>query len=1358
MINFSTTTFTNGNSYNKIDYCDIRDGATTPLYGILSSGTSGADNKFDTISNCNIYNFYTNIVASPYGILISSGNTAWSLLNNSIYQSVPRNPSVGNLYTMIYVSAGDNYNISGNYIGGSAPLCGGSALTINGITLSSTFYGIRFGTSVASVNANNIQGNTIANISFQYMSTSAGAIKVACILAAGGIHNIGTITGNVIGSSTTTGSILITSGNAASTFTSANAGMYISGGSANIQNNIIGGITLDATTASTQSISFYGIFSGAVGANIIGNNIIGNNTVANSIQTVAGTTTPVLFSGIYTNITVAGSSITYANNTIANITNNNTPAGGYLLGLRNAGTMAGNIIDNNNIHDLTCAAINTSNTNLAAIVGISNSNSGANLVISRNTLYNFKTTAATVASCINGIYRSGSGALNGKIERNLIYNFLVNSTATNSSINGIMTNGGTNTYSNNMIRLGYKPDGTDLTLGLRINGIYDLATTNNFYHNTVFIGGNNVVSADSTYAFRSNVVTTTRNFKDNIFINARSNTSGNGVNYAVTVAGTTADPIGLNMDYNIYQATGTGGMFGRFNLLNVADLASWKTNVGQDTNSLYANPLLVATSASIPNLHLTIGSPAESAGILIDSVVYDFDGDIRANNSPTDIGADAGFYDNILPFATFIPANLSTGVALNTTVQLSFNEMVRKLDNTVLDNSNIASVITFIKVSDNSIVPFTASWNAVTKTIVATPTNTLMGLATYKLTVAVEDYNNNLLSGADTTRFTTIVNTDATLSDLKVSGITVGGFASSTLSYNVVLPSGTTIVPTVTATTTDINATKVITAATSLPGTTNIVVTAQNGTITNTYTVNFTVAPTSDASLSDIKVNGITVTGFSSTVYAYNVTLPYGTTVAPTVTATTTDANATKVITPAAALPGATTIYTTAGDGTTHLTYTINFTITPPSTVATLSDLKVNGTTVTGFVPTTLIYNVVLPYGTTVVPTVTATTTDANATKVITAAVSLPGATNVVVTAQNGTTTQTYTVNFTIAPNNVATLSDIKVNGTTVTGFSPNIIAYTVTLPYGTTVVPTVTATTTDVNASKVITVATALPGTTTIVVTAENGTTTKTYSVHFAISAPSTNANLASLLVNGTAVSGFSSFILNYNIELPAGTTVVPTVTATTTNTNATKIITPATSLPGTTTIVVTAQDGVTTKTYSINFTVAIQTYIVTYNVVNGNGTLDATVDAIAITSPDTIVAGKNVVFTATPAAGYMVKEWKLNGSVITGNTSNNDTIMNLSANATVTVEFKLIVGISEINENSIRIYPIPASDVVNVKMDTYIHQISIVAINGQFLSNTIINNNEGILNTSDLSNGIYFLRIETMNGIMMKKIQISK
>ena len=85
---------------------------------------------------------------------------------------------------------------------------------------------------------------------------------------------------------------------------------------------------------------------------------------------------------------------------------------------------------------------------------------------------------------------------------------------------------------------------------------------------------------------------------------------------------------------------------------------------------------------------------------------------------------------------------------------------------------------------------------------------------------------------------------------------------------------------------------------------------------------------------------------------------------------------------------------------------------------------------------------------------------------------------------------------------------------------------------------------------------------------------------------AAGTDISLSALTVDGSSIVDFGALKTSYSVELPAGTTVVPTVAATPTDTNASAVVTAATSLPGTTTLVVTAQDGVTTNTVSIAFT----------------------------------------------------------------------------------------------------------------------------------------------------------------------------
>ena len=73
-------------------------------------------------------------------------------------------------------------------------------------------------------------------------------------------------------------------------------------------------------------------------------------------------------------------------------------------------------------------------------------------------------------------------------------------------------------------------------------------------------------------------------------------------------------------------------------------------------------------------------------------------------------------------------------------------------------------------------------------------------------------------------------------------------------------------------------------------------------------------------------------------------------------------------------------------------------------------------------------------------------------------------------------------------------------------------------------------------------------------------------------------------------------------------------------------------------------------------------------------NGTLTATVDDVSIESGAMVEVGKDVVFTATPSSGYRVAQWRVNGNVVSGNTSNTFTLTNLTAAATVEVSFQPI------------------------------------------------------------------------------------
>lgn len=219
----------------------------------------------------------------------------------------------------------------------------------------------------------------------------------------------------------------------------------------------------------------------------------------------------------------------------------------------------------------------------------------------------------------------------------------------------------------------------------------------------------------------------------------------------------------------------------------------------------------------------------------------------------------------------------------------------------------------------------------------------------------------------------------------------------------------------------------------------------------------------------------------------------------------------------------------------------------------------------------------------------------------------------IVVTSSNGSVNKTYSIVVTrLAPtlSNNANLSSITLSaGSLSPGFGENITAYNVQVSWETSSIslrPIIAGVNASINIngtsvgsgenSQPLNLNVG-PNTIYVVTTAEDGVTTKTYTISVTrISEPSHNANLANLTVSqGILAPGFNENTIEYTIQVQYE---IGTITATPTSANPNSSIKingidtnsnePSQAIPlsvgeNAITILLTAQDGTTTKAYSI-------------------------------------------------------------------------------------------------------------------------------------------------------------------------------
>ena len=426
-------------------------------------------------------------------------------------------------------------------------------------------------------------------------------------------------------------------------------------------------------------------------------------------------------------------------------------------------------------------------------------------------------------------------------------------------------------------------------------------------------------------------------------------------------------------------------------------------------------------------------------------------------------------------------------------------------------------------------------------------------------------------------KFSVPVSSDVTLQDIKVGGVSVEDFKAETTEYNITLPSGTTVLPSIEPVKNDA-AQRIFITKGGVNGTTSIRVIAEDGT-EQTYKLHFSVEKSANALLQDILIDGVSLVGFNPETLSYRYVLASDATHSPTVKAVGYAGQTITVTTPK--LLGTAHIEVQPEDGAKNI-YTIEF------TYAMSSNNKLAGIAVDGyeleFSADINDYTVALPAGASI-PTVSYTKgEDLQTVQIVNSGLATK---EIYVVAEDGSV-NVYTITFEVAKSDNAQLSGLSVAGHELV-FSPDIYAYEVILPSNVVSLPTITYTKGD-NAQQVLMTVPGLIGVATIKVTSESGLESNIYTITFSKEA-NADATLNKILVNASPITTeFDPATTSYTLDYLSGTEL-PIITYE--KADATQQVVVNNSGVNGCTLTVTAQSGATT------------TYVITYNVIPSDNAL---------------------------------------------------------------------------------------------------------------------------------------------------------
>ena len=336
-----------------------------------------------------------------------------------------------------------------------------------------------------------------------------------------------------------------------------------------------------------------------------------------------------------------------------------------------------------------------------------------------------------------------------------------------------------------------------------------------------------------------------------------------------------------------------------------------------------------------------------------------------------------------------------------------------------------------------------------------------------------------------------------------------------------------------------------------------------------------------------------------------------------------------------------------------------------------------------------------------------------------------------------------------------ANLSDLQVDGMTVAGFGSGITTYNVDTTSGAPV-PTVTATTNNASASTDITQASAIPGTATVVVTSQDMSTTKTYTVNFVVSGPPNAAPTPPNRPAADVKSIFSDAYAQIAVDTYDTSWCPATTTTVMVGGNATKKVT---GLGCEGVEFVTGRfDATSFSRFHMDIYTDSPTMDKSFNIKfsnwdNTGGEVNAlefsftngSTPALPSTNPGTWIS-IDIPFTAwTP----------INGA------SRNDFVQFVISSDLGTVYYdnlylhKNTLGVNEFDTASFNVFPNPSKDSWTLKTtDITMSSIQVFDMVGKNVMSLTPNASETVIDGSNLKTGLYFARITTNGNVNTVKL----